>query len=144
MSASALPSASRGAPLAGAPMSQREPASPLPLIVGGAAVALSAGIAVLVVVGFSAEVAPLGVGLPLVRTDSWWLSFLGYLLTPIVVIACYGWNAVAQRNGLRRNPQGFVVRPTYSTALRWAVGVGILLGAWHALNLSVPLSEVLL
>ncbi|GAA1945606.1 hypothetical protein GCM10009776_04390 [Microbacterium deminutum] len=101
---------------------------------------VSLALAVAVLLTASATVNILGIGVPLVTADAWPLSFAGYLLTPVVVIGCYGWNAIGQRDGLRRN-RNFVLRPGYSNALAWAAGAGILLGAWHVLNLSVPLSE---
>ncbi len=115
-------------------------ASPLPLIIAAAAVFVSLVLAAVVLLTSSATVKLLGIGIPLVISGAWWLSFIGYVLTPIVVIGCYGWNAIAQRDGLRRN-RNFVLRTGYSRGLAWAAGVGIVLGAWHVLNLAVPLSE---
>lgn len=127
-------------PASVAPAPRTTTATPLPLIIAGVAVFVSLLIAVVVLVASSAAVNILGIGVPLVTADAWWLSFIGYLLTPVVVIGCYGWNAIGQRDGLRRN-RNFVLRPGYSRALAWAAGAGIALGAWHVLNLSVPLSE---
>lgn len=127
-------------PASGAPASGRTQASPIPLVVAAAALVVSLALAVTVLVSASATVNILGLGFALVTPDAWWLSFIGYVLTPIVVIGCYGWNAIAQRDGLRRN-RNFALRPAYSRALAWAAGIGILLGAWHVLNLSVPISE---
>ena len=118
-------------------------ASPLPLVMGVTALGSSVVVLVVALLTASAQVDLGGVSLTLVTTENWWLSLIGYLLTPIVVIGAYGWDALAQRDGLRRNPNGFVVKPVYSRVLLWSVAVGILLGAWHVLNLSVPISEVL-
>ena len=80
-----------------------------PLIVGLAAVVVSIGIAVYVIV--AAQRASAGrPGLPLRDRTLWWLSLVGYLLTPVVVIACYGWDAIGQRNALRAN-RNFVPKP---------------------------------
>ncbi|MBU4464950.1 MAG: hypothetical protein KKH75_03785 [Actinobacteria bacterium] len=116
-------------------------ASAMPVSVGLGAVLVSLGIAVYIAVAATAPVSFFGVPLPLVISEQWWLSLIGYLLTPFTVIACYGWDATLQRNGLRRN-RNFVLRPAYRRALVWAVAAGIVLGAWHAINLSVPLSEL--
>jgi purine-cytosine permease-like protein len=108
--------------------------------VAGAAVLVSVVLAIVVAVGASTPILFLGIPLPLVTPGSWWLSFIGYLLTPVLVLACYGWDAVGQRNGLRAN-RNFVLRPTWRRSLQWLTGIAIVVGAWHVLNLSVPLSE---
>lgn len=123
-----------------APTRGRAAASPIPLIVGLAAVVASVGLAVYVLVAHSEAVDDL-LGLPLATRNAWWLSFVGYLLTPVTVIACYGWDAISQRNALRAN-RNFVPKPTWTRALLWAAGVSVLVGAWHILNLSVPLSDI--
>lgn len=121
-------------------MRGRATANPLPLVVAVVAVVASVALAVVAATSASAPVLVLGIALPLVASGSWWLSFAGYLLTPVVVLACYGWNALGQRNGLRAH-RDFVLRPGWGTALLWLTGASILIGAWHVLNLSVPLSE---
>jgi hypothetical protein len=103
-------------------------------------VLVSVALAIVVALLASTTILFLGIPLPLVAGSSWWLSFIGYLLTPVVVLACYGWDAVGQRNGLRAN-RNFVLRPTWRRALQWLTGIAIVVGAWHVLNLSVPLSE---
>jgi len=133
-----------GHPASGAaqrPVRGRAGASPLPLLVALVALALSIVIALVVALTpASIPILFLGIPLPLVATGFWWLSFLGYALTPIAVLACYGWDAVGQRNGLRAN-RDFVLRPSWRRALQWLTGIAIVVGAWHVLNLSVPLSE---
>lgn len=116
-------------------------ASAVPLIVGISSAAVSLVIAVLVIALVSAPVKVfLGIPLPLVVAESWWLSLLGYVLTPVVVIACYGWDAIAQRGGMRRDVN-FVQRTGYGIILRGVVVASIIIGIWHILNLSVPLTE---
>lgn len=116
-------------------------ASPLPLLIAAGALVLSLVIAVLVAATpASVPILFLGIPLPLVTPAFWWLSLVGYLLTPVAVLACYGWDAVGQRNGLRAN-RNFVLRPSWRRGLQWLTGAAILVGAWHVLNLSVPLSE---
>ena len=128
--------------VATAPVRGPAAASRLPLWLGVGAVAVSLAIAVVVLLTASAPVQLLGAPVRLVLADDWWLSFIGYVLTPMIVIACYGWDAIAQRNSLRLN-RNYVPAPSYTRVLLWLAGAGILLGAWHALNLSVPLSEAL-
>lgn len=116
-------------------------ASPLPLLIAAGALVLSLVIAVLVAATpASVPILFLAIPLPLVTPAFWWLSLVGYLLTPVAVLACYGWDAVGQRNGLRAN-RNFVLRPSWRRGLQWLTGAAILVGAWHVLNLSVPLSE---
>jgi len=120
--------------------STRAAASPLPLILGCAATIVSLAIAVVVGFAMSAPVVVLGVTVPLVEGGFVWLSVIGYLLTPMAVIGCYGWDVVAQRNGLRAN-RNFVLRPSSTRALLFLAGIAIVIGAWHVINISVPLSE---
>lgn len=116
-------------------------ATAMPLFIGVGSVAVSIVDAVLVLMLVSAPVKVFfGIPMPLVVADAWWLSLLGYVLTPVVVIACYGWDAIAQRAGVRRDVN-FSLVTGYSAALRWAVAASVLLGVWHILNLSVPLTE---
>ena len=123
------------------PTSVARRASTVPLLVAVAAIIVSISIAAIAVTTVSAPVTLIfDLSLPLVVTDAWWLSLLGYLLTPTLVIACYGWDAIAQRNGVRQDVN-FVQRPGYGTALRGATVGALVVGAWHVLNLSVPLSE---
>ena len=104
---------------------------------------VSVGLAVYIVVAQSAtatlfEVLPV----PIVTPGMGWLSFIGYALTPVVIIGCYGWDAIGQRNALRGN-RNFVPKQAWTRALLWTAGVSVLVGAWHVLNLSVVLSEAL-
>nr|BFF08925.1 hypothetical protein GCM10025699_02280 [Microbacterium flavescens] len=123
-----------------APPRSHASVSPWPVIFGCAATAASLIIAVLVAVFLSAPSTGLGIEIPIVRSEYAWLSLLGWLLTPVAVIACYGWDVIGQRNGLRRN-RDIVLQPAWTTVLLTLSGVGILIGVWHILNLSVPLSE---
>lgn len=123
------------------PSSRAGGASPIPLAIGLGALAVSLIIAVVVIAGFSAPVELFaGVPLPLVLAEHWWLSLIGYLLTPLVVIACYGWDVIGQRGGVRRNAN-FALNARYTSLLRWALWPAVAIGIWHILNLSVPLSE---
>lgn len=124
-----------------APSARAGAASAVPVWVGLSCLVASIVVAVVVVAAASAPVVVvLSLPLPLVAGGWWWLSLVGYALTPVAVIACYGADAIGQRRGLAADAN-FVDRPGYGRVLLWTVGVGILVGAWHALNLSVPLSE---
>ncbi|MEV8250648.1 hypothetical protein AB0O87_06965 [Microbacterium sp. NPDC076768] len=117
-------------------------ASATPLIVGLAAVVISIGLAVFVVLFASNPVSVFfDVPMPLVIAEFWWLSMLGYILTPVIVVACYGWDRIAQRKGQREN-SNFVDREGYTKILLGAAAFAILLAVWHVLNLSVPLTEL--
>lgn len=111
------------------------------MVLGLAALGVSLVIAVVVVVGFSApvELFP-GIPFPLAVGGAWGLSLVGYLLTPLLSIGCYGWDAIAQRSGQRRDVN-FSTSTRFSSILRWVLGPSIAIGIWHILNLSVPLSE---
>lgn len=116
-------------------------ASAIPVCIGLVAVAGSLALAVLVIAQMSAPVRVFfDVPLPLVIADAWEVSLLGYLLTPVVAIVCYGWDGIAQRSGVRADAN-FERRPGFSTILRWTVAASVLVGVWHILNLSVPLTE---
>lgn len=146
MSAPRVAPRSGGAPSADRPAFGRGKsagqASVLPLAIGIGALVVSIALAIWAVVSVSAPVMFFGLSLPLVSSDAWMVSAIGYFLTPCVVIACYGWDAIAQRRGPLANPN-YVTKPAYRRALLWTVGIGIAVGAWHILNLSVPLSEAL-
>ena len=123
------------------PSSRAGAASPVPMAIGLGALAVSLVIAIIVIAAFSAPVELfLGIPLPLVLAEHWWLSFLGYLLTPLIVIACYGWDVIGQRAGLRRNAN-FTINARFTSILRWALWPAVVVGIWHILNLAVPLSE---
>ncbi len=125
-----------------APRSSRAgAASAVPLWLGLGSAIASLVIAVIVAIGFSVPIELfLGIALPLVQSEYGWLSLIGYLLTPLLVIVCVGWDRIAQRKGVRSNPN-FAVDSRYSAVLLWTTWPAIVLGVWHILNLSVPLSE---
>ena len=123
-----------------APTRARAAASPLPLWIGVGAVALSLIIAIIVLAAFSTPARLFGeFSLPLVSDGSGWLSLLGYVLTPLIVILAYGWDVAWQRRA-RENNRNVVLRRGYTRALKWLMIAGIVLGAWHVLNLAVPVS----
>jgi hypothetical protein len=76
--------------------------------------------------------------LPLAQSSVWWLSLIGYILTPIVVILARGWDAVSQRRGLQN--RNFELKPLYSSTLQVLVVVGFIVALWQLLNLSLPVA----
>ncbi|MCU1479080.1 MAG: hypothetical protein JWQ64_3773 [Subtercola sp.] len=113
-------------------------ASPIPLLIGVGAVGLSAGIAVVTAVNGRAS-SVWFLTLPIIEPGQWWLSLIGYILTPLVVIFAFGLNRIWQRDGLR--DRAFTPKPGYSRALKWMVGVSFLLALWHIVNLATVVSE---
>ena len=123
-----------------APTHARAAASPVRLWAGVGAVARSLILAIVVLAAFSTPARLFGeFSLPLVSDGSGWLSLLGYVLTPLIVILAYGWDVAWQRRA-RENNRNVVLRRGYTRALKWLMIAGIVLGAWHVLNLAVPVS----
>lgn len=113
----------------------------MPLLVGAGAVVLSLVVAIVVLAAVSAPAQLFAwLALPLVQSGGWALSLLGYLLTPLVVILAYGWDVAWQRQARAHN-RNVVLHPGYTRTLKWLMIFGIVLGAWHVLNLAVPLAE---
>ncbi|MFT4234095.1 MAG: hypothetical protein QM607_03720 [Microbacterium sp.] len=124
-----------------APPGRVRSATPVPLIVGAVSFLVSLVLTIWVATSLSAPVRLIGpLTLPLVTPDAWRWSLIGYLLTPFACIICLGLDILLQRGGLSRDPN-FITRPVFGVVLRWMAIAGIVLGAWHALNLSVPISE---
>ncbi|HPT95208.1 MAG TPA: hypothetical protein PLB94_05655 [Microbacteriaceae bacterium] len=123
------------------PSRGRAVASRLPLLIGAGATTLSLIFAIVVLAFLSAPAQLFaGFSLPLVSSGNWALNLVGYVLTPLVVILCYGWDVAWQR-GARAHNRNVVLRPGYTRMLKWLMIIGIVLGAWHVLNLAVPLTE---
>ena len=76
MTTPAQPPRSPGARIAAGSVS-RAAASPVPLMLGAASVTLSVVVAVVVAASASAPIGVLGVDVPLVRVEFFWLSLLG-------------------------------------------------------------------
>ena len=122
-----------------APVARRT-ASPLPLVLGAAALVVSLVLAIVAASAAAAPVRVLGVPLPLVRGGDVWLSVAGYVLTPLLVVGATGWNLSSQRSSAVRDARHFVPRPGYTTTLYGIAAAALVLGAWHVLNISVPVS----
>lgn len=119
----------------------RAEASVLPLIIGAAATLTSLILAIVVLALLSAPAQLFaGLSLPLVSSGGWALNLLGYVLTPLIVILAYGWDVAWQRQARAHN-RNVVLHPGYTRVLKWLMIAGIVLGAWHVLNLAVPLAE---
>ncbi|MBO0985624.1 hypothetical protein [Rathayibacter sp. SD072] len=119
----------------------RRSARALPLIVGATGFAASLILAIAALATAAAPVRVLGVPLPLVQGGAVWMSVVGYVLTPVLVFLATGWDLSSQRSHALRDARHFVPNPLYSRALLWISGAGLVLGAWHILNISVPVSE---
>ncbi|MCU1482520.1 MAG: hypothetical protein JWQ19_3306 [Subtercola sp.] len=116
----------------------RDVASPVPLLIGMLAVALSIVIVIVTAVNGRAS-SVWFLTLPIIEPGLWWLSLIGYVLTPLVVIVAFGLNRIWQRDGLR--DRSFTPKPGYSLALKWMVGAGFLLALWHIVNLATVVSD---
>jgi hypothetical protein len=122
-------------------LAARRTASILPLAVGAAGLVVSLVLAVVAASVASAPVRVLGVPLPLVRGGAVWLSVAGYLLTPLLVFLATGWDLSSQRAHSLRDARRFVPDARFTRALYWLSAAALVLGAWHVLNISVPISE---
>ncbi|KQQ03621.1 MULTISPECIES: hypothetical protein [unclassified Rathayibacter] len=122
-------------------LAARRTASPLPLWLGVAGLVVSLALAILAASTAAAPVRVLGVPLPLVRGGAVWMSVVGYLLTPLLVFLAAGWDLSSQRANSLRDARHFAPDPRLTRWLLWLSGAALLLGAWHILNISVPVSE---
>lgn len=112
------------------------------MIVGAAAVVLSLILAIMGLANSTPTVliAQPRLSLPLDATSVWWVSLVGYLLTPIVVIGARGWDTVSQRRGLQN--RNFVLKPGYSMVLQALLIAGCVLAIWQLLNLSLAVANL--
>ena len=116
----------------------RDVASPVPLLIGVVALALSIVIALVTASSGRASTVWF-MTLPIIEPGQWWLSLIGYVLTPLVVIVAFGLNRIWQRDGLR--DRAFTPKPGYGLALKWMVGASFLLALWHIVNLATVVSD---
>jgi hypothetical protein len=107
--------------------SSNDTASKAPLIIG------------LVAFGVS----PILISLPalkLVSNTDWSSSFIGWLLTPVIVFVMYGYNFYLQ-NRASTNPN-FISRSSYGTTLKYLAYFSIVLALFHIVRLATIWSVV--
>ncbi|WP_284301800.1 hypothetical protein [Homoserinibacter gongjuensis] len=102
------------------------------------AISLSLVLAVWTATTASAQPFVGGLSLPFADISTLGLSVGGYVLTPVVVFGALVWDRLAQRLGLR--DRNFGLKPQYTVTLQWLAGAGMLLAAWHVLNIAYGLS----
>lgn len=100
-------------------------ASILPLIVGVAALVVSVVIYIL-----TRSVAHALV-----------LHLIAYLLTPLAVAGCLGWDSISQRIG-RGNDQYFTVNPKLSLALRVLTVLSFVAALPHIIAIATDIAEI--
>ena len=99
-------------------------ASFLPLLVAALAIVVSIGIYL-----FTRAVA-----------HAFVLHLFAYLLTPLVVALCLGWDSIAQRVG-RGNDPWFSTNATYPLILRILTGVSFIVAFPHILAMASDIAE---
>ena len=67
--------------------------------------------------------------------------YVGYLLTPVGMIAAMGWDFRAQRVGQQKNAS-FDIRPTYTKVIRILVVIGFVVGAFHMLEIGKQIGQL--
>ncbi len=67
--------------------------------------------------------------------------YVGYLLTPVGMIAAMGWDFRAQRVGQQKNTS-FDIRPAYTKAIRILVVAGFVVGAFHMLEIGKQIGQM--
>jgi hypothetical protein len=70
------------------------------------------------------------------------LHLIGYLLTPLVVSLCLGWDSISQRVHIGNDPW-FEKNTSYSLILRVLTGVSLLAAFPHILAIATDLAEKL-
>jgi len=71
-----------------------------------------------------------------------WLYALGYVLTPFTVVMMMGWDTIAQRKQMSRDPW-FIPRPKYSRILRALTLASFLVAFPHIWQLAQVLADYL-
>jgi hypothetical protein len=101
-------------------------ASILPLLMAALAIALSIGIYF-----FTRATA-----------HAFVLHLVAYVLTPLVVALCLGWDSISQRVG-RGNDPWFSTNATYPLVLRILTGVSFLVAIPHIVAMATDLAEII-
>ena len=100
---------------------QSSKASVLPLLIAVASIVIS------VVIYFFTRTS----------ADAFLLHLLGYVLTPLVVALCMGWDSIAQRLGVGESPW-YEKNPTYSLILRILTAISFVPAIFHIFVMIVP------
>jgi hypothetical protein len=103
---------------------QSSKASVLPLVVAALAVAVSVAIYFLT------------------RTmaDAFILHLVAYLLTPLAVALCLGWDSISQRIGKGNDPW-FTTNSSFSLVLRILTGVSFIVAFPHIVEMATDIAE---
>jgi hypothetical protein len=99
-------------------------ASFLPLLV--AALAISISVAIFFLTRTSA--------------NAFLLHLLGYVLTPLAVAMCMGWDSISQRLGIGESPW-YEKNPTYSLVLRILTAISFLPALPHIFAMASDIAE---
>ena len=65
--------------------------------------------------------------------------YVGYLLTPLLIMMILGWDSIAQRSG-RKDPW-FETKPVYSKVLRFLVLAGFVVAVFHIVAIGIQIGE---
>ena len=103
---------------------QSSKASVLPLLIAIAAFVIS------IVIYFATRTS----------ADAFLLHLLGYVLTPLVVALCMGWDSIAQRLGVGESPW-YEKNPTYSLILRILTAISFLPSFPHIFAMASDIAE---
>jgi len=72
--------------------------------------------------------------------DAFLLHLLGYVLTPLVVALCMGWDSIVQRRGVGESPW-YEKNPTYSLALRILTAISFIPAILHIIVIASDIAE---
>lgn len=70
------------------------------------------------------------------------LHLIAYLLTPLVVALCLGWDSIAQRIGKGNDPW-FTTNSSYSLILRILTGASFIFAFPHIVAMATDIAEIL-
>jgi uncharacterized membrane protein YiaA len=76
----------------------------------------------------------------LTSADAFLLHLLGYILTPLVVALCMGWDSIAQRLGVGESPW-YEKNPTYSLILRILTAISFIPAIFHIFVIASDIAE---
>lgn len=73
--------------------------------------------------------------------DVFYLHFIAYVLTPLVVALCLGWDSIAQRLGKGNDPW-FSANASYSLILRILTGASFIAAFPHIVSMATDIAEI--